>query len=71
MPWDPSDAQRHTKKADTPKAKRAFAHAANNVLEETGDEGRAVRAGNAAAAASHAKSHLDGGHKPGHSPRRR
>lgn len=56
MPWDPSDAYRHTHKATTPKAKRAFSHAANSVLEETGDEGRAVRAGNAAAAASRVKS---------------
>lgn len=55
MPWTPKDAQRHTHKATTPKSKRAFAHAANEVLEETGDEGRAVRAGNAAAAKSRAK----------------
>lgn len=50
MPWKPGDARRHTKKATTPKAKKAFAGAANSVLERTGDEGRAVRAGNAAAA---------------------
>lgn len=56
MPWKPSDATRHTKKARTPKAKRAFSHAANSVLRETGDEGRAVRAGNAAAAKSARKS---------------
>ena len=56
MPWSPRDAQRHTKKARTPKAKRAFAHAANEVLRRTGNEGRAVRAGNAAAAASARKS---------------
>ena len=56
MPWSAKDASRHTKKAKTPKAKRAFAHASNSVLERTGDEGRAVRAGNAAAARSAAKS---------------
>lgn len=56
MPWDAEDAARHTKKAKTPKSKRAFAHAANSVLERTGDEGRAVRAGNAAAAHSARKS---------------
>jgi hypothetical protein len=56
MPWKPSDAARHTKKARTPKSKRAFAHASNSVLERTGDEGRAVRAGNAAAAKSAGKS---------------
>jgi len=42
MPWKPSDAKRHTKKATTSKKKRAFAHASNAVLEATGDEGRAV-----------------------------
>lgn len=56
MPWTPKDATRHTKKAKTPKSKRAFADAANSVLKRTGDEGRAVRAGNAAAAASIKKS---------------
>lgn len=56
MPWNPSDATRHTKKARTAKSKRAFAHASNSVLKRTGNEGRAVRAGNAAAAASARKS---------------
>lgn len=55
MPWAPSDAERKTKKADTPKRKRQFAEVANSVLEKTGDEGRAVRAGNAAVAKSKAK----------------
>lgn len=56
MPWSEKDAERHTKKAKTPRSRRAFAHAANSVLERTGDEGRAVRAGNAAAAHSARKS---------------
>lgn len=56
MTWGAKDASRHTKKARTPKAKRAFAHAANAVLARTKDEGRAVRAGNAAAAKSARKS---------------
>jgi hypothetical protein len=56
MPFSSADASRHTRKAKTPKSRRAFAHAANSVLERTGDEGRAVRAGNAAAARSAAKS---------------
>jgi hypothetical protein len=56
MPWTAKDASRHTRKAKTPRAKRAFSHAANSVLKATGDEGRAVRAGNAAAARSAAKS---------------
>ena len=56
MPWGPRDAIRHPKKATTPKRRRAFSHAANSVLRETGNEGRAIRAGNAAAAASKRKS---------------
>lgn len=47
MPWKPSDALRHTKKARSPKAKRQFAHVANSMLERTGDEGIAIRAANA------------------------
>ena len=50
MPWQPEDAPRHTHKADTPHLCRLWAEVANNVLFETGDEGRAVRAANAAVA---------------------
>lgn len=56
MPFTSKDATRHTKKAKSPTSKRAFAHAANSVLKKTGSEGAAVRAGNAAAATSAAKS---------------
>jgi hypothetical protein len=55
MPWKPSDAKRHTKKADSAKCKRAFAHASNAVLKSTGGEGRAVAAGNAAVNKCNAK----------------
>lgn len=70
MPWDQSDAYGHTHKATTPKAKRAFAHAANSVLDSTGDEGRAVRAGNAAAAHSAEKGAHEHGRRYG-GPKRR
>lgn len=51
MPWSPDDGpSRHTKKANTPKKKRQWSAVANNVLKDTGDEGRAVRAANAAVA---------------------
>lgn len=50
MPWKPEDATRFTKKAKSPTAKRQFAEVADKVLAKTGDEGRAVRAGNAAVA---------------------
>lgn len=52
MPWTPEDAPSKTKKADTPKKQRQFAHVANSVLAKTGDEGRAIRSGNAAVAKS-------------------
>jgi len=50
MPWAPSDATKHTKKANTPKKKRQFSEVANQVLASTGDEGRAIREANAAVA---------------------
>lgn len=53
MPWTPSDATRHTKKANTPKKKRQFAEVANSVLAKTGDEGRAVREANAVVGRKH------------------
>lgn len=46
MPWKPKDAQRHQKKANTPKKRRMWAHVADSMLERTGDEGKAVRAAN-------------------------
>ncbi len=48
MPWNDKDAKRHTRKAKSPKRKRQWRKVANSVLERTGDEGRAVRAANAA-----------------------
>ena len=56
MPWNPDDAERHTKKADDPKRQRMWAEVANSVLSDTGDEGRAVREANAAVAKDFAKS---------------
>ena len=47
MPWKSSDAKRHTKKASSPKLKGLWQHVANQVLEATGNEGRAVREANA------------------------
>lgn len=49
MPWSAKDGPaRHTKRADTPAKKKQWAATANRVLDETGDEGRAVRTANAA-----------------------
>jgi hypothetical protein len=47
MPWTPEDATSHMKKATTTKAQRLWAEVANKVLEETGDERRAIREANA------------------------
>ena len=48
MPWNPSDAGRHTHKADTPAKRRQWSDVANDVLDRTGDDAKAVRAANAA-----------------------
>jgi hypothetical protein len=50
VPWSPKDALSHTKKAKSKKSKRQWSKVANSVLARTGDEGRAVRAANAATA---------------------
>ena len=46
MPWSAKEAQSHTKKAATPKAKRQWRDVADSVLARTGDEGLAVREAN-------------------------
>ena len=48
MPWEPSDARRHTKKAKSSVRKRQFADVANSMLKRGASEGSAIRAANAA-----------------------
>jgi len=50
MPWSPDDAEKHTHKATTAELKALWAKVANETLERTGDEGRAVREANAVVA---------------------
>jgi hypothetical protein len=50
MPWTPNDAKRHTRKATTPELQELWAKVANESLEHTGDEGRAIREANAVVA---------------------
>jgi hypothetical protein len=50
MPWTPNDAERHTHKATTPTLKELWAKVANESLERTGNEGRAIREANAVVA---------------------
>jgi hypothetical protein len=47
MPWTPDDAEKHTHKATSPALKALWAKVANEALERTGDEGRAIREANA------------------------
>ena len=47
MPWTPDDAKRHTHKPTTWELKKLWAKVANECLERTGDEGRAIREANA------------------------
>jgi len=50
MPWNANDAERHTHKATTSELKELWAKVANESLERSGDEGRAVREANAVVA---------------------
>lgn len=48
MPWTAKDAYGHNKKANTPSMQAQWATVANNILEQTGDEARAIKEANAA-----------------------
>jgi hypothetical protein len=50
MPWTATDAERHTHKATTSELKELWSKVANESLERTGDEGRAIREANAVVA---------------------
>jgi hypothetical protein len=50
MPWTPNEAERHTHKAITSALQDLWAKVANETLERTGDEGRAIREANAVVA---------------------
>jgi hypothetical protein len=50
MPWTPDEAERHTHKATTPALQELWAKIANESLERTGDEARAIREANAVVA---------------------
>jgi len=50
MPWSSEDAERHTRKATTRALRELWAKVANECLERTGDEGRAMREANAVVA---------------------
>lgn len=55
MPWTPDDAERHTHKATTEALKELWAKVANERLERTGNEARAIREANAVIAARYAE----------------
>jgi hypothetical protein len=50
MPWIPDDTERHTHKATTRALKELWTKVANECLERTSDEGRAIREANAVVA---------------------
>jgi hypothetical protein len=50
MPWTANDAESHTHKARTWALKELWAKVANESLERSGDEGRAIREANAVVA---------------------
>lgn len=55
MPWKPSDAPSHTKKADTPRRRRMWADVANSEKKRGLSDARCIRAADAAVAADHAR----------------
>jgi hypothetical protein len=46
MPWKPSDAKRHTRKATTKKSQRQWSHVADSMLKRGYSEGRSIAAAN-------------------------
>jgi hypothetical protein len=50
MPWIPEDAASHTQKTTTIELQELWAQVANERLESTGNEGRAIREANAVVA---------------------
>jgi hypothetical protein len=50
MPWTANEAERHTHKATTAELKELWAKVANERLQSTGDEARAIREANAVVA---------------------
>jgi hypothetical protein len=47
MPWTARDAEKHTHKANTPELQELWSKVANERLEKTNDEERAIREANA------------------------
>lgn len=50
MPWTSKDAEKHTHKANTSELQELWARVANERLDKTDDEGRAIREANAVVA---------------------
>lgn len=57
MPWSPGDATKH-KKDLGPAAARRWSKIANKVLQQSGDEGQAIRIANGATRANAAQRRL-------------
>jgi len=55
MPWRPSDARRHTKKARSRKDQEVWSEIANRLLEEGASEASAIRQANAVIKKRHQK----------------
>jgi hypothetical protein len=56
MPWTASDAEKHTHKATTSELQELWAKVANERLEKTGNEGRAIREANSVIARQQSES---------------
>jgi hypothetical protein len=63
MPWGSADASKKTKKANTPKLRRQWAHVADEELARTGDDGKAVHIANGVIARETIAEHRSGQHE--------
>jgi hypothetical protein len=57
MPWTAGDAEKHTQKATTSELQELWAKVANERLEKTGNEPRAIREANSVVARQQGQSH--------------
>ena len=63
MPWDESDAESKTKKANTPEARSQWSAVANSALAGGASEGSAIRQANGVVRDRKKKTHMFKGKK--------
>lgn len=64
MPWSPKEASAKTSKANTPAKRKQWAEVANKVLQETGDDAKAITVASGVVK-NHPARHMHGDGAPG------